>query len=608
MSFSISFSEPYYTGGASSVNIVGKYHVALNGRPYMLDLLRQYPQQPFRHYSVQRLAQQQDGNASPSEASLNRNDLWRSSQDSWHKGAGQSVRDRADSDPFRFDTSKGVDPWTKWQLSLLPDTDQKYSSANTNQSLLVVGTYLYFTDGSNLRRTQDVTVDAPTWTDITGLDGTIIQSIASDGYTVYVAVTNGIYTTTRGASSISGAPFNPLPVSLLRYVNGRLMAVGAGADTYKLYNITGAGPTTELTSPVINTDFTWVDFTEGQTCIYAAGFSGDKSIIYRIPIKSDGTGLDVPLVAGVLPDGEVVRSIQSYLGFVLVGSDKGIRMAASDGDGNLTFGSLIPTNSAVRCFEPQDRFVWFGLTNFDGTATGLGRIDLSQSTAALTPAYASDIMADGQGNTTSVVTFQNRRVFTVSALGVYGEEDDPVETGFLESGQITYALADDKIAMFVDVRHDGIAQHSIALSDQGGAFSNLGVHTDSEDAFPCGERRGSRFELRITLTNIADVSPVIRSITLRAYPASPTVEMIDAPLLLAESLVNLADSKFTLDPSAEVSAITSLRDTSQLVSWQEGNTAYSVVVDDFEWHPTHMTENNSQFNGTMLVTMKRVTV
>lgn len=600
-------STPFFTGGASSTDIIGLWDFALDGHTFMLDTrVSAYTgHSEFMHASVPLIRNQADSASSPSEASINPNDLWRRSQDSWHKGSGQSYLDRADSDSERYNTSKGVNPWTKWQLSLLPDTGHKHTSANTNLALVVVGGYLYYADGQVLRRTADITAGSPTWTTITATDASTIQSMCSDGYTVYLANAGGIFSTTRGAAAmtaVTGVPYSALVATLLRYVKGRLMAAAANA----IYNVIagGAAPAALYTHP--NTDFTWVDFAEGQTVLYAAGFSGDKSLIYKTAVKADGTALDIPTVAGELPDGEIVRSIQGYLGFLLIGTDKGVRFAAEDAAGNLTLGSLIPTTSAVQCFEPQDRFCWYGLTNYDSVSTGLGRIDLSVATGPLTPAYASDLMATGSGAVLSAVTFQGLRVFAVSGLGVYGELSTLVGSGTIDSGQITYRLPDNKTAMFVDVKHDGTGQHAESLSVDGGSFVLLDTHTTSDNPFPAGQRTGARFQLRTTLTAVGGAGPTIRAITMRAYPVVPTVEMITVPLILAERVTLRDESEQSMDVGAELEFIKSLRASRELVPWQETRAAVLVIVDDFEWRPINPTRDFKAWNGTCLVSLKEV--
>ena len=92
---------------------------------YMLDLaadLNGFRGQHFSRESQPVLRAQADTGSTPGEQSINREDLWRRAQESWHHGAGQVYLDRADSDSSRFLSSKGVNVWDKWALSLLHDT------------------------------------------------------------------------------------------------------------------------------------------------------------------------------------------------------------------------------------------------------------------------------------------------------------------------------------------------------------------------------------------------------------------------------------------------------------------------------------------------------
>src|SRR5689334_12860346 len=103
-----------------------QFDVVLNGTGYMVDKFSQQD----KHQSVPMLRQQSDTSGRPGEESLNPAGLWRRAQESWHHGAGQEWLDRADSDPYRFRSSKGVDVWSKWALSLLPAVNQRYASAS----------------------------------------------------------------------------------------------------------------------------------------------------------------------------------------------------------------------------------------------------------------------------------------------------------------------------------------------------------------------------------------------------------------------------------------------------------------------------------------------
>lgn len=597
-------SSPFFTGQSRSMEVPHKWDVSINGRGYMIDL--NADDDGFSRRSIPLLRNQANTGEQFGELSLNPEGLWRKSQDSWDHGAGQTYLDRQDSDPRRFRSSKGVDVWTRWGMSLLPDTSNKHTTTNTNLLLQPVGTSLYLTDGTALRMTTTIT-GLPVWTAVTGTPNAP-TSIASDGFHVWTAHgTSGVYRTTRGAASTSS--YATGTATLVGYVKGRLMA----ASGPSIYNITAAGalPAALFTQP--NTDFTWVGFADGQAAIYAAGFSGDKSLIYRIGIKADGTGLDAPIVAGELPDGEVVRSIGSYLGFVILGTDQGVRFCATDGNGNLTVGSLIRTASPVRCFEGQDRFVWFGWTNYDTLSTGLGRLDLSTFIAPLTPAYASDLMATGQGDVQSVATFAGVRVFTVSGVGVFAQSSTLVPSGQLDTGLISYGLSDPKVAVYLDVRLSRIVGSNAGwLATDGGEFLLVGTRSGADDdkAFLAGESSGENFEVRHVLsrsTTDTTVGPVISRYTLRAYPKpAARGEIFTVPLLLHTTVTDRTDSKVNVDVDAELDALLGLQNSRRLVIYQVGNRSHTVLIDDSVFVFSHRGPTGV-WNGTHNLKMKGVT-
>jgi hypothetical protein len=596
-------NAPFYTGQNRSVDVPGKWDCSINGRGYMIDLASG---EGFSRRSIPLLRNQANTGEQFGEASLNPEGLWRRSQDSWDHGAGQTHLDRDESDRRRFRSSKGIDVWNRWQISLLPDTASKRASTSTNLALQPVGTFLYLTDGTALLYTTSLT-GTPTWTTVTGTPATAPSSIASDGFNVYTAHgAAGVYRTTRGAATT--ASHNTLAATLLGYVKGRLMA----ANGASIFNITSTTvPAALYTQP--NTDFTWVGFAEGQSVIYAAGFSGDKSLIYRTAIKADGTALDVPVIAGELPDGEIVRSIDGYLGFVLLGTDMGVRFCASDTAGNLTIGALIRTSSAVRCFEGQDRFVWFGWTNYDGVSTGLGRMDLSTFITSLTPAYASDLMATTQGNVTSVATFANRRVFAVSGVGVFSQTTSLVPSGTLDTGLISYGLVDPKAGMLLDVRLSSFAgTNTASVAVDGGPFAQVGIRsgTSDDEAFQVGQRSGENFEVRHTLTRSAtdtSAGPVVTRYTLHVYPKQTSGQVFVVPLLLHERVRDRLDNVNFVNVRAEQDELITLQTSRKLVVYQTGTESHTVLIDDSAFAYSHPTSDGKAWNGTHNVRLKELT-
>jgi hypothetical protein len=586
MGFVATFDRPFYTGNTVSSPLVpGVYDVALNGRPYMLQLDPAALGRFNLHYSRQSLPlvrDQADSGDVPGEHSVSPEQFWRRSTESWHDGAGQTYYDRKTSDKYQFHASKGVNPWTAWQLTLLNDTSKTKSSVNANLLLCKAGTRVYLIDGTAV----SFSTDASAWTACTGGPAAPV-SLCSDGFTVYVAAgANGIYTTNTGSSAL--ASFVTGTVNLVGYAKGRLMAATGPA----IYNVTTGGALPAATSTHRDSNWTWVGFAEGQNNIYAAGFSGTHSEVYRIGITDTGGTLGAATIALTLPEGEVARSITGYLGTIVIGTDKGLRFATSDSNGNLSAGRLISTSSPVVCADGQDRFVWFGWTNYDATSTGLGRLDTSNTPVnPLTPAYASDLMATGQGTVRSTVQLGTARVFTVDGLGVYKETvGTPVTSGMVTSGLIGYDISDAKVAAYLDLRHEALPVNStvkVEVAYDNGAWTFAGTSATAAQTAPVpfylNGVRAERFETRITLTS-GGVSPTLTRVTLRAAPAPATSSLWTVPVVIADEVSTSAGIR-PQSARSDFQALVDLHDSQIIFTYQEGNHSYLVKMADYDWLP-----------------------
>jgi len=601
-------SPAFFAGTSSSLLVPYPFPIAIGGRPYQI----QWDSTAigvwgarFKKTSLPLLRTQADNSNTPGEQSISPEQFWRRSQDSWQFGAGQVHLDRNNSELRRFNFSNGIDPWNPWELKLLNDTTNVYSSANTGLQCVVAGTYVYMIDSTALKFSSGA---LSSWTSVTGMTGSPL-SVDTDGNTVYTANgTNGIYSGTVGGSSVSSYATHSTSINLVRFTKSRLMAAGGGY----LFNVTTSGAISgsEILLNLSARNFTWVDIVGGQSQIYAAGYAGDKSLIYRTAIKPDGTALDVPTVAGELPDGEIVRSLGSYLGFILIGTDLGVRFCSVNSDGSLTIGSLISTYSQeatsaspVYCFEGQDRFVWFGWSNYD-EYTGLGRMDLTTFTSTLTPAYASDLMVRPTapatsitGTVRSVATFGTKRIFTVDGKGLYIESSSAVTDGYLVSGVISYGISDPKVAMYLDVKHEPLVGSITAsiVADQFDSDVDLDVATtigvsnvagsvSPANAFSCGQLVGENFQIILTLTSGSGVSPTLSRYTLRSYPIPIRSAQWDVPIIL-HSTVNTGDKDWSFDVMKEVDYLIGLHQNQSIVTYQFSDSVSQVVMYDYQWLP-----------------------
>jgi hypothetical protein len=604
--FDTGFNAGFYTGSGTSSSVPSLFPVALNGRPYALQWEKEAIGvwgAKYKHVSLPLLRGQADQSNTPGEQSISPENFWRRSQESWTLGSGQVQQDRATSQAARFNTSKGVNPWTPFQLSLLNDVSNVRASANTSLASVVCSSYVYLADGASL-----VFAQAPlsAWTTVTGTPNAAV-SLCTDGAAIYSAHgASGVYSTAAGAASAASLATGT--ASLVAFVKGRLMVAG-GTSIYN-YTSGAALPAALLTKAA---GFTWVGFAGGQNQIYAAGYSGDKSLIYRTAIQADGTALTAPIVAGELPDGEIVRSINAYLGYIIIGSDLGVRFCSVASTGELQIGALIPTTSPVYCSEGQDKFIWHGVTNYDSASTGLGRMDLTNFVSPLTPAYASDLMATGQGAVKSVHTFANSRIFTVDGLGLYQESlNTPVASGSLVTGWIGYGISDPKVAVFVDLKHDPLnGTIAVSLTADGGSAVTLGTSGTAgsaapPQAFQANQVAGLQFRLTLTLTPAANVSPKLTRWTLRSYPAPVRSSEFEVPILLFPTVKTNIDTDYNLNVSRERQLLKALHKSQQVFSFQEGNDTYNVVMYDYQWLPEKITPTGDM-SGTFLAQLHEIT-
>ena len=608
----------FYTGTGATSLVPDVFPVAINGRPYMLDL----KSGDFARQFDARVRDSVDQSAEPGESAINPQGLWRRSQSSWHYGAGQVFADTADAEPYRFHKSKGIDVWSRGQFSLLSDTQQAYPSANDNLYAATAGTRLYGTDNQSVK----FTTDFATFTTVTGTQASKLYSIASDGYNVFYSYANGDIDQTNAGITTSSAYITGIEAGILRYVKGRLMVAGQGVDKRKIWNITTTAgssannPSALYTHP--NSEFQWVGFGAGQNFIYCAGYAGNKSLIYKTQIKPDGTALDIPTVAAELPLGEIVTTIDGYLGFILIGLETGWRFCSADGDGNLVVGPLIRTGTSVKCFAGIGSYIYFGWTNYDSTSTGIGRMNVADQVATNQPSYASDLMVTGQGTVLDIHEFDNEPVFTVSGLGAYRKHPtNLVASGSLDSGVYRWGVPDAKFIPKWDLRTEALvgtvslfASYNKGDEAVDADFDAIGVMTTAgslEATFDGAEDRVFEAEARLVLTRSASDSsegPVVTRWLGRAYAAPLRSQIFSVPILLHHRVTPSNGKEYWFDVEDERDRLENLVLVPRVVSYQEGLRSYSVVVEDVRWRPVHAYDGHQpwDWDGTCTVIMRSV--
>ena len=597
----------FYTGTGTTALVPDVFPVAINGRPYLIDS----KSGRFTRQFDARVRDSQDNSTAPGEAAISPQGLWRRGQNSWHFGAGQKYADSAASQDYRFYKSKGVNPWTRGQLTLLNATLLSKSSAATESHMVVQDGRVYASLNGDVFYSTNPFSTSATWTACTGEPGGTCQAMATDGNDVYLAFpSDGVrkIDTSVDIGVISGTKY--VNSNDNYYMLGFAKNFMWGAYSHKLATISSGGSKTDHIVPD-DTAFTWVGVATGQNAVYAAGYSGKKSLVYKITIKADGT-LDAGVVALELPTGEVATAISGYLGAILLGTNKGVRYCSTDSDSNLVAGAIIPTSSDVKKFSSNDRFTYFTWTNYDGTSGGVGRLDLSVFTAANTPAFATDLMYSSTAAIQNVVIFEDKPVFTVSGVGIVAQDTaNLVTSGTLETGRYTWGIPDRKFAPRFDIRVEPlVGSISAEVAINNGTYESIGTHNDTGDTehtFLAPEDKFIDAGYRLTLTRATALTgPTFSRWMARAYAAPARSRLISVPVLL-HSVLRAGNKDYYLDVENERDLLDNLVTDPRIVTYQEKGDTYSVIVEDIEWQALDVSSDDWLWEGTAVVIMRTVT-
>jgi hypothetical protein len=608
-SFTDLLDAPYFTGFGLSVTpeVPSLFAVSIDGRPFIIDDTR------YQRQMLNIVRQGADTSAEPGEASLNNEGLWGRHGVNWIGGAGQRTYDHVDeniSNRDRFFTSRGLDPWTPNQISLLNDTELKRASANTNLKMLATGGFVYLVDGTALVRTADMTPASPTFTTITGTPGSAISDITSDGTNIYIGTPGGVYKAPI-SGTVASLFGDAVAVQAVQVVNGRLLV---GRDNV-LNEYDSAGVETAVYTH-LSTGFRFNVIWAGPSRIYAAGFADIKCDILKISVDEADGSLNAPTYATFLPPGEVLQAALFYAGFMILATTFGVRLASIDGtDGSLTYGPAIDEAGTVRCLDALGLYVWFGWTNMSGSYTGVGRLGFdSPFTATLTPPFASDLMAPTQGNTLAICAYLGRTYFAISGVGFYGETATLVANGVLDTGWITYGTPEYKTFLDVGLRHEALnGTISVVMIDDTGAETSVGLSSNpgsygTEVPLRVGDIRTERARLQLTFNKGTVLGPVLNRWTIRAGPSPNRQEVILVPIILF-SQVKVGEREQMIqdqDRMAHYLALLDLARTGRVVVYQEGNYSWLVKVEGLMIKSMKWDSNRSWFESNLDVTLLTV--
>lgn len=419
------------------------FDVAIGGQPFFYAT---NDERPYIRETAPFRKDQFDNGMEPGEQSLT--GWWIRSQSSFHNGDGIVFYDPSAGETvnYRFADSKGVDVWTKGQVTLLSDSTLSHVTTNPIESngrsfqqlrsiqWTVTGTKYngallhdgYDVDKIDSNGNETHFIDYNSGTDDK------VYAICDDGTTAYwvtndtgpsgkleVLKKNLNLNSTNAATSMFTAVGINVDNAVMEYVKERIVMC-VNSSVYEITSGSSSLPTALYTHS--DSDHIFTSISASGPAIYIAGFSGIQSNIYKFTLVTT-TGamptLSSAITAAELPTGEIVHKIYYYLGYMMIGTNKGIRIArVQEEDGALIYGPLIvETSQPVYDFAARDRFVWAAASV--GGEPGLIRIDLSAEIEPLRFAYANDIYYVGasgfQTTSCSFLGETNRLIYCTAA-------------------------------------------------------------------------------------------------------------------------------------------------------------------------------------------------
>ncbi len=607
--------------------------VTIDGRSYLVET------EGYSRTTVQTLREQRDTSSEAGEQRLN-TQFWVRSQTDWSYGAGQEYFDNDDSDRRRFYTSSGIDPWTKGQVSLLPECEDKGNTGNdVIMKVFTSGStdYMYVASGTDLYYSQDFDTATPTWTPVTAL-GTpaTITDFTSDGTTVFIAYGSARHMAeTDVGSTDQPDSLGSSEPDKLRYVGGRLIELDGSTIEELAANGSVLGSATfSLTHGSV-----WEDVCVGPVGLYAAANSNDTGSLYFLAAGSDGA-ITSPQQVADLPRGETINAIESYGGLLVIATSKGLRVAAMNQDASVSYGPVIDNGGAAYSLATDQRFVWFGTANGQ-----VYRADLSVFTETLVPAWATDVVSTGSTpeNVTWVARVDGETFFVDAANGVQGHaaSGNRVASGTLTVGDVRWNSQFDKSLRQVEVRssptlavtgsqsyeqsgetyddadlvYNGVAtpvQGTIKVTFTPDTGIDLSVLTLTDRAPKTVDYSLSdKYTVKFTLerdSSFATAGPNLESWQLLAFPAPTRIDEIVLPVVMKKRVASSRGmgAAAQQDPQGEYDALRALMVAKQVVTYQEGSRSDSVVIDQMSMSAEHLSADGDWWEGTM--TLRILTV
>jgi hypothetical protein len=675
--FQIDLSNPTATDESFKPTKIA-YDLSVNNLGFVLSI---NDQTPYKRETAQYKKDQFDAAPDPGEQTLVAS-WWLRSQTSWHMGAGVKYFDPGldyQHQVNRFWNSRGVNVWDIGNLKLHKDVTSIYSDAANHSFVGTAASYfdtgvkyecIVFGDsagqlsrvkfnGNSLVTTSPYVYNY-TVTGHTGGTTYPFNSITNDGNKYYAACSTCVHVGTIGTTADTvlirhGATATTPPV--ISYAKGYLF-LGDGRSLWNLNptfvaspsSISHTGATQLSTSgsgtsqPAygvtthLNSNWTWNNVTGGRTAVWASGYGDGVSEIWAIQPDDtvSNTTAALPDMAGAtvvatLPFGEIVQTMEYYLGNLIVGTNKGVRICKVSANmvsmkEFVTLGPLLwdYNGYGVNDLTINDKYV-YAATTIDNKGV-LVRIDLSREFEDGTYAYAYDLEDTTSLTSTfsHVLFIDGRRTVIVEEAGSVGKlkaehTTNYVSSGYLETGYIRYATIEPKYFknIVVNTLYPSNTSMMVSTIDKDGVkYDILRAYADSGNgelstSRPTGKQEMLRY--RFTLYPSSDLvsTPTVQSYQVKAIPATKRQRIIQYPLSCYDNEMDRYNIQYghtgrAFEVQRSLEALEEAGDTVTVVDWRTGE-QYTALIESVAFENQSSPDKRvHSYGGTIMLTVRKL--
>jgi hypothetical protein len=242
-------------------------------------------------------------------------------------------------------------------------------------------------------------------------------------------------------------------------------------------------------------------------------------------------------------------------------------------------------------------------------------MDLSTfTTTPITPAYANDLTTLIEDEVVqSVVTYNGKRVFSVSNSGVFFESDNLVQNGYMVQGIMSFSVEDLKTGLYVqakwkpltgaialDVAYDSGEWRRLARISTPDTIRSANLSMDGVQF----SRFNSRYVLYRDLED--DTSgPVFTRFEMRAVPVKGRSSRWALPIQNFETL-EIDGVIYNRDVLYELNTLIDLAQSGRIFTLQESGQAYQVHAKDFLWQAEKLSSNKQGWQGLFTIIVEEV--